>query len=199
MREFNLIDGGVAANNPTLVAMGEVTKAIVGGSSDFSPIKPMDYRRLLVISLGTGTGKVEGKYTAHEAAKWGVLGWLTSGGSPLIDVFTQASADMVDFHLSAVFQALHNDNYLRIQDDKLSGVLSSVDVATKKNLNDLVKTGEALLKKPVCRVNLETGVCEPTPNQETNEEALIRFAKLLSQERQLRHAKSPHGLANSPK
>ncbi|KAF8006911.1 hypothetical protein BT93_K1031 [Corymbia citriodora subsp. variegata] len=200
MREFNLIDGGVAANNPTLIAMGEVTKAIVGGSPDFFPIKPMDYRRFLVISLGTGTGKIEGKYTANEAAKWGVLGWLTSGGSPLIDVFTQASADMVDFHLSAVFQALHlHDNYLRIQDDTLSGVLSSVDVATKKNLNDLVKTGEALLKKPVSRVNLESGVCEPTPNQETNEEALIRFAKLLSQERQLRHAKSPHGLANSPK
>jgi len=96
--------------------MGEVTKAIIGGNSDFFPIKPMDYRRFLVISLGTGTRKAEGKYTAHEAAKWGVLGWLTSGGSPLIDVFSQASADMVDYHLSAVFQALHlHDNYLRIQ------------------------------------------------------------------------------------
>lgn len=51
------------------------------------------------------------------AAKWGTLGWLLHGGSvPLLDVFTQASGDMVDFHLSAVFQALHSeDYYLRIQ------------------------------------------------------------------------------------
>lgn len=77
----------------------------------------MDYRRFLVISLGTGSSKEEGKYSADEAAKWGVVGWLTSGGStPLVDVFTQASADMVDLHISVVFQALHSEkNYLRIQ------------------------------------------------------------------------------------
>lgn len=57
------------------------------------------------------------EYSADEAAKWGVVGWLTSGGStPLVDVFTQASADMVDLHLSVVFQALRFEkNYLRIQ------------------------------------------------------------------------------------
>ncbi|KAI3439705.1 Patatin [Psidium guajava] len=194
LREFNLIDGGVAANNPTLVAMGEVTKEIMGGSSDFFPIKPMDYGRFLVISLGTGSQKVEGKYRASEAAKWGVLDWLSSnGGSPLVDVFMQASADMVDFHLSAVFQALHLEaNYLRIQDDNLSGVVASVDIATKKNLNDLVRTGEALLKKPVSKVDLETGGCKAC-NTETNEEALSRFAKMLSHERRLRLARSPHG------
>ncbi|KAK3423175.1 hypothetical protein EUGRSUZ_F00261 [Eucalyptus grandis] len=166
VREFNLIVGGVAANNPTLVAMGEVRKEIIGGSSDFFPINPMDYRRFLVISLGTGSAKVEGKYNASEAAKWGVLSWLSSnGGSPLIDVLMQASADMVDFHLSVVFQALLIEaNYLRIQDDTLSGAVASVDIAMKKNMNDLVKTGEALLKKPVSRVNLETGryeACNP--------------------------------------
>ncbi|KAK3423128.1 hypothetical protein EUGRSUZ_F00016 [Eucalyptus grandis] len=134
----------------TLVAMGEVTKEIMGGSSDFFPIKPMDYRRFLVISLRTGSAKVEGKYNASGAAKWGVLRWLCgNGGSPLVDVFMQASTDMVDFHLSAVFQALHLEaNYLRIQDDTLSGAVASVDIATKENLNDLVRTGEALLKKP---------------------------------------------------
>ncbi|OWM77256.1 hypothetical protein CDL15_Pgr028893 [Punica granatum] len=199
VREFNLIDGGVAANNPTLVAMSEVTEEINRGSPDFFPIKPMDYGRFLVISLGAGSAKAAQKHTAKEAAKWGVLGWLTAGGStPLINVFTQASADMVDLHLSVVFQALHTEkNYLRIQDDTLHGVVSSVDIATKENMDDLLKIGEGLLKQPVSRVNLDRGLVEPT-DRETNEEALRRFARLLSDERHLRLARSPHGRAHNP-
>lgn len=77
----------------------------------------MDYRKLLVISLGTGSAKVEERYTAKRARKWGVLGWLLSGGStPLVDVFMQSSADIVDIHISVVFQALRSEsNYLRIE------------------------------------------------------------------------------------
>ncbi|KAI6698227.1 hypothetical protein NL676_018346, partial [Syzygium grande] len=101
----------------TLVAISEVTKEIIKGSPDFFPIKPMDYGRFLVISLGTGSAKSEERYDAHEAAKWGIIGWLTSGGStPLVNVVNQASADMVDLHLSVFFQALHSGkSYLRIQ------------------------------------------------------------------------------------
>ncbi|KAL5982421.1 Proteolipid protein 2 [Asimina triloba] len=177
VKEFHLIDGGVAANNPTLVAMGEVTKQVFAQNPDFFPIKPMDYGRFLVISIGTGaSSKRDGNYTAGQARKWGVLGWLLSGGStPLIDVFTQASADIVDIHISVVFQALHSEsNYLRIQDDTLSGTVTSLDVATKENLEDLVKIGERLLKKPVSRVNLENGIFEAVPNYGTNEQVLTR-------------------------
>lgn len=63
---------------------------------------------------------------------------------------------------------------LHLQDDTLTGVMRSVDVATKENLEDLVKVGERLLKKPVSRVNLETGIYVPS-SQGTNEEALIRY------------------------
>ncbi|KAA8528557.1 hypothetical protein F0562_035912 [Nyssa sinensis] len=196
VREFNLIDGGVAANNPTLVAIGEVAKQITPGHPDFFAIKKIDYGRFLVISLGTGSSKMEEKHDADDAAKWGILGWLTSGRStPLIDVLSQASADIVDYHLSVVFQTLHSEkNYLRIQDDKLNGIVSSVDVATQNNLENLVKVGEELLKKPVSRVNLDTGIVEPS-EQETNEEAIRRFAKLLSEEKQLRNVRSSHGNA----
>ncbi|KHN12766.1 Patatin-3-Kuras 1 [Glycine soja] len=179
VHEFNLIDGGVCANNPTLVAMNEVTKQIIKQNSDFFPIKPMEYGRFLIISIGTGTSKTEEKFNAQMAAKWGLLDWLTqSGSNPLIDVFSQSSADMVDFHLSAVTQALNSqDNYLRIQDDTLTGTDSSVDIATKENLEKLYQIGENLLKKPVSRVNLENGLFQPLKNGETNEHALKRLAK----------------------
>ncbi|RRT63818.1 hypothetical protein B296_00009199 [Ensete ventricosum] len=152
-RGFHLVDGGVAANNPALVAVGEVTKELHKKNPDYFPYKPMDYRKILLISLGTGSAKVEGKFSAKRASKWGVLGWLlNSGSNPLFDVFMQSSADMVDIHLSVVFQALRSkSNYLRIEDDTLSGTVSSVDISTKENLADLVNVGEQLLKKPVSR------------------------------------------------
>ncbi|CAI9282964.1 unnamed protein product [Lactuca saligna] len=187
-REFNLIDGGVAANNPSLVAIGEVTRQVMKEDPNFVPISPLDYGRYLVISLGTGTEKQPPIYDAKTAAKWGVLGWMVNNGSaPLIDSFQQASADLVVFHNNVVFEALNStDSYLRIQDETLTGDLASVDVATTQNLNNLVNVGKALLDKPVSRVNSDTGVFEVLPNGGTNREALKRFAKQLSDERKLR-------------
>ncbi|CAA6659295.1 unnamed protein product [Spirodela intermedia] len=157
-KEYNLIDGGVAANNPALLAMREITKELSREDSAF-PVRPLDYRKYLVISLGTGTQKQEEKYTAEKAKSWGALGWIINGDSnPLIDVFSQAIVDMVDIHISVVFQALKSeDNYLRIQE----------------NLDNLIDIGKKLLDKPVSRVNLNTGRNEPF-GDETNRDALKR-------------------------
>ncbi|CAI9786482.1 unnamed protein product [Fraxinus pennsylvanica] len=118
-----------------LVAINQITKQILDGNPDFFPIKPMDYGRFLVISVGTGSSKAQKKYSAQKAAKWGVLGWLLNGGStPMVDVFTQASADMVDLHISVVFQAFHSqENYLRIQairTPSLDAQLSDICIGT---------------------------------------------------------------------
>ncbi|KAJ6811432.1 patatin-like protein 2 [Iris pallida] len=188
-RSFNLVDGGVIANNPTLVAMNSVTKEIFTENQDFFPVKPMDYGKFLVLSLGTGSAKVEERFSVQDSSKWGVLGWLyNKGTTPLVNIFTQGSADMVDIHASVLFQALHSEkNYLRIQDETLTGSTSSVDISTRKNLLDLVQIGKDLLKKPVSRMNLDTGLCEPVDGEGTNEDALTRFARLLSAERRQRN------------
>ncbi|KAF9622683.1 hypothetical protein IFM89_032604 [Coptis chinensis] len=190
-RRFDLIDGGVAANNPTHLAMTHISKEIKMKNPDFYPVKPMDCSKFLVISLGTGTPKLEEKFTAIEAAKWGVIQWLYhSGSNPLIDSFTHASSDIVDIVTSIIFQSLDGDhNYLRIQDDTLTGDASSVDVATKENLQNLVQIGNGLLKKPVSRVNLETGKQEECEGEGTNEEELSEFAKKLCNERRQRQGK----------
>lgn len=73
-----------------------------------------------------------------------------------------------------------------MQDDSLTGEAASVDIATPENLLKLVKIGEDLLKKPVSRVNLETGKYEIVEGEGSNQQALINFAKLLHLERNSR-------------
>ena len=94
-----------------------MTKEILVHRTGYFPVKPVDYGNFLVLSLGTGSAKLEQKYKAEAAAKWGLFSWLTHNGSnPLFDCFSQASADLVDIHASVLFQALHSEkNYLRIQ------------------------------------------------------------------------------------
>ncbi|KAK9066224.1 hypothetical protein SSX86_013545 [Deinandra increscens subsp. villosa] len=186
-QKYNLIDGGVAANNPMHVAISQVIKQVFSENPRFFLVnRPMDYGRFLVISIGTGAQKETKHYNAKMASKWGIFGWLLHSGSSIIDVFTQASADMVDGHMSVFFQAVHSqENYLRIQEDTLCGDEALVDVATKENMVRLEEIGKNLLVKPASRVNLKTGLSEPIGNG-TNAEALKRFAKMLSKEKKQR-------------
>ncbi|CAK8539752.1 unnamed protein product [Lathyrus sativus] len=196
IQEYNLIDGSVCANNPTLVAIREVTKDMIRqpkGRSVNDAGVGLD--RFLVISIGTGSNKKEKKYNAKMVAKWGALTWLfNSGATPVIDCFNEASTDMVDYHNSVLFTALQSqDNYLRIQDDTLEGELDSVDLSTTDNLNNLVKVGENLLKKKFTRVNLDSGVFETVPDKGTIQKELKRFANLLSEIRKQKKSKHQNG------
>ena len=77
------------------------------------------------------------------------------------------------------FRCFGPSNYACMQDDTFTGELSSVDIASDENLQNLVRVGEELLKKPVSRVNLQTGAFEPL-NKGTNEDALKRYNYYLA-------------------
>ncbi|KAL8151580.1 hypothetical protein V2J09_021388 [Rumex salicifolius] len=163
-KEFNLIDGGVIATNPCMLAIHEATKEFQRQNKKES--STMLHNRLVVISLGTGSAQNEHKFNAKAAAKWGLVSWLIEhGSSPLITSFYEAGCDI---------------------DDTLTGTATTVDVGTEENLERLAIIAEDLLRKPVSRVDLESGRFVPIRNGGTNGEALKRFARLLSEERKLR-------------
>ncbi|XP_071711524.1 patatin-like protein 2 [Rutidosis leptorrhynchoides] len=188
---FDLIDGGLAANNPTQVAITHIIKEILIGKHKYSDLESINGKRMLVLSLGTGIPKRSEKYNAEAASKWGILNWVfNNGSSPIIDIYGDASSDMVDIHVTTLFQSLNAQrNYLRIQDDNLIGDTSSIDIATDENMKALEEVGKRLLNEKVSRVDIETGVFQEVEGEGTNSEALVRFAHLLCDERKRRQVR----------
>ncbi|OIS97676.1 putative inactive patatin-3-kuras 1 [Nicotiana attenuata] len=123
--EFNLIDGGVVAVNPALIALSTVTNSVEADPS-FASIKPLDVKQILLLSLGTGTtADFAGKYTAEEAANWGLVYWLFNNNSnPLREMSYAANAIMNDYYISTIYRALVAEtNYLRIEENALTALL----------------------------------------------------------------------------
>ncbi|KAL5563406.1 hypothetical protein UlMin_033153 [Ulmus minor] len=172
--EFNCIDGGVAANNPTLAA---ITEAVKNRSKEDKRIDLNDFQ-LLVLSLGTGANKEE-KYNADLANTWWSVNWLLypthelwDGNNPLPEIMFTASSDIVDNYCTTFLESFGNyQNYLRVQDDKLPRELSRLDNGTLENLNELEKSAKDLLNKPVRGHEFEGNV--------TNGDALKEFAQKL--------------------
>lgn len=174
--DFNLVDGDVAAVDPSLLSISVATR-LAQEDPAFASIKSLNYKQMLLLSLGTGTNSEFAKnYTAEEAAKWGILQWM----SPIWEMRSAASSYMNDYYLSTVFQALDSqNNYLRVQENALTGTATTFDDASVANMILLVQVGENLLKKSVSE-----------DNHETYEVALKRFAKLLSDRKKLRANKA---------
>jgi hypothetical protein len=85
--------------------MNQVSKDIILGNDHF-PVKPADYGKFMVISLGCGSNWNR-RYSAKAAAKWGIFNWLIKNGTaPIIDMYNSASADMVDINLCVLFRAV---------------------------------------------------------------------------------------------
>ncbi|XP_064966811.1 patatin-like protein 2 [Musa acuminata AAA Group] len=113
-----------------LTAMSQVTKGIFMENTDFFPIKPVDYGRFLVISLGTGSNKQDGRFTAQESSKRGVLSGCTTRAPPPSSTSSRNGRPRLCSLSSAVIGEA---------DDTLTGDAASLDITGKENLEKLVK------------------------------------------------------------
>lgn len=170
-------DGGVAANNPTLVAIGEAQKY---------GCQP-DYSNCLVLSLGTGQPIME----PFPTGTGGLLHWIMpkkGNNPPILDVLSNSNSDMIDLYLARIF---HNkSNYLRIQESQLDRHLCKVDSASTEIHQELGKVGIALLEKAKKFMDPDTG--EIKLGTQTNRQALEDFAKQLWKEKKRRYMQACH-------
>ncbi|KAL5539153.1 hypothetical protein UlMin_044429 [Ulmus minor] len=184
-QEFNCIDGGVAANNPTVAA---ITEAVKKRSEEGDGDKRIDLNdfQLLVLSLGTGENKEE-KYNADLANSWWAINWLIypltkfwNAEHPLPEILFDASSDMSDYYCTMFFESFRNaQNFLRVQDDKLPKELSRLDNGNPANLDKLEQYAKNLLNKPVTSLNSATFDRYEIDAAVTYGEALKEFAKKL--------------------
>lgn len=101
----NKVDGGVMANNPTIIGILEATKAF-----------GKDLKDLEILSLGTGYKKfTEGD---SKRKKWGLRYWmLKNGRKRLIELFMQSQSQLVENYINLLHHGVDktekdNPNFL---------------------------------------------------------------------------------------
>ncbi|KAL9303584.1 hypothetical protein ACSQ67_020847 [Phaseolus vulgaris] len=167
--EFNMIDGGLAAGDPTQAAVSGV-------------LQHYEYPKILVLSLGTGITKFVDIYDAQIASNWTDSDWLSKENAELVPY---ASAAITEYNLASLFSDFQpNSSYLRIQEYNLNPDFSDPSNVTQENMDGLEDTGKQLLQEKVVKRNLDTFDLEQAV--ETNAEALDRLADILYGERQHR-------------
>ena len=116
----NKVDGGVMANNPTLVALIEALKAFKVDMSD-----------LEILSLGTGYKKFT---DGNSRKKWGLHYWMIKNKRKrLIELFMQSQSQLVANYISLLHQGIdksekENPNFVYDRIDVLLNQDNSIEM-----------------------------------------------------------------------
>lgn len=123
-----LIDGGIFANNPSMVAFIEASK--VEFHEGFTEnIMPSD---TLLLSIGTGISPKK-SYPWNSVRRRGVARWIF----PILDIILSASADCIDYQMKRLFLSYSSlYNYVRIS-PPIESISHPTD-ASKKNIEMLI-------------------------------------------------------------
>ena len=137
---YNLVDGGVMANNPAQLALTQAMKHF----QDYNPAN------FIMLSLGTGENPV----TIEGSKDWGDLDWLEESKGNIIGLMETAPMMINVDTAQDMFANDHEKQFLRIQYNTVQGVIGGcrdisfkMDDASASNIQNLQTCGQALAEK----------------------------------------------------
>ena len=135
--KYALVDGGVIANNPALVAYTE-------GRNIFKMEKGREATAKDMKILSLGTGYTRKRYNHSKAKNWGAAQWV----QPVIDILMSGSAEVAHYQLDKIYGTIANPGqYLRLDGDlKPTDIDPDMDCATAGNMKKLQDFGKNLFK-----------------------------------------------------
>jgi len=164
-----LVDGGVFANNPSMLAYAEAVElmrakkhsgtvvspgpAVSDEFESFSAAVSSDESDIFMLSLGTG--RVVKPYRYEDAKSWGMTQWLR----PILDILMQGVSETVDYQMNYVLppDSDGSKHYIRINPD-IPEENSEMSDVSEKNIRGLqavaqraVQENSALIDE-VCRM-----------------------------------------------
>ncbi len=126
-----LIDGGMFANNPTMIALSE---AQYSGA---------DMKDIVLCSVGTGMH--DRKIPYEEAKDWGPVGWV----KPAISVMMDGMSDSADYHAQLLLPGSKSSRQRYFRFDICLGddALDDLDAADGANVNALLRKADEIIQK----------------------------------------------------
>ena len=125
---YPLVDGGLFANNPAMVAYSEARSMEFEGKAANPSAKDM-----MIVSVGTGS--TSKSYEYKKVKDWGKIQWI----KPVIDIMMSGSSTSTDYHLDQIFDTLdENDKaaYYRLEPEVINAD-NAMDNASIENLKRL--------------------------------------------------------------
>ncbi|WP_428262486.1 patatin-like phospholipase family protein [Haliangium sp.] len=122
-----LIDGGMAANNPSTCALAEAIRL------------GHDVENIRVLSLGTGRAspqQLDRDRYGQESRDWGAVGWMTSG--KLLDHLFTGGSTAMDY----LSRQILGDAFVRV-DEYLTLASPATDDVSPENIDKLKAEGKA--------------------------------------------------------
>lgn len=129
-KQYTLVDGALAANNPALSAYVEARKLY------------RDARRYIVVSIGTGRSSRQ--FPWETIRRWGYLDWVSPlHGAPLNAMFTDGQSETVAHAL----KQLPRVQYFRFNADIPESMSEMIDDTRAPNMELVESLGRAMMRR----------------------------------------------------